>query len=131
MITLCKPYPRVSLFRRGSRAVLRRTPYGKPPKPCPRTTPLIIYGDRWQATLDGKPPDLTRREFSVLQALAQGQAAFFSRRSTDSLSPFRRHKVFDRTVDSHIRIIRRKIASVKHLGPDPLLSMAWITRTDG
>ncbi|WP_138924935.1 response regulator [Sulfitobacter sp. BSw21498] len=113
---LCKPYSPRELVARV-RAVLRRRPIGKPTESPVTNDRLIINGDRWQATLDGSHLDLTRREFSVLQALASRPGRVFSRDQLLSLAFPDDTEVFDRTVDSHIRNIRRKIASVSTWDP--------------
>ena len=113
---LCKPYSPRELVARV-RAVLRRRPIGKPTESPVTNDRLIINGDRWQATLDGSQLDLTRREFSVLQALASRPGRVFSRDQLLSLAFPDDTEVFDRTVDSHIRNIRRKIASVSTWDP--------------
>ncbi|UWR29094.1 response regulator [Sulfitobacter sp. W002] len=113
---LCKPFSPRELVARV-RAVLRRRPMGQPAQSPATNDRLIIDGDRWQATLDGSPLDLTRREFSVLQALASRPGRVFSRDQLLALAFPGDTEVFDRTVDSHIRNIRRKIASVSTWDP--------------
>ncbi|MEQ5826261.1 response regulator [Sulfitobacter sp. NFXS29] len=113
---LCKPFSPRELVARV-RAVLRRRPMGQPAQSPATNDRLIIDGDRWQATLDGSPLDLTRREFSVLQALASRPGRVFSRDQLLGLAFPDDTEVFDRTVDSHIRNIRRKIASVSTWDP--------------
>jgi two-component system response regulator BaeR len=90
---------------------------GQPAQSPATNDRLIIDGDRWQATLDGSLLDLTRREFSVLQALASRPGRVFSRDQLLALAFPGDTEVFDRTVDSHIRNIRRKIASVSTWDP--------------
>lgn len=113
---LCKPFSPRELVARV-RAVLRRRPMGQPAQIPVTNDHLIIDGDRWQATLDGSLLDLTRREFSVLQALASRPGRVFSRDQLLALAFPDDTEVFDRTVDSHIRNIRRKIASVSTRDP--------------
>ncbi|AYE86765.1 MULTISPECIES: response regulator [unclassified Sulfitobacter] len=113
---LCKPFSPRELVARV-RAVLRRRPMGQPAQSPATNDRLIIDGDRWQATLDGSLLDLTRREFSVLQALASRPGRVFSRDQLLALAFPGDTEVFDRTVDSHIRNIRRKIASVSTWDP--------------
>jgi len=113
---LCKPFSPRELVARV-RAVLRRRPVGQPAQSPVTNDRLIINGDRWQATLDGSQLDLTRREFSVLQALVSRPGRVFSRDQLLALAFPDDTEVFDRTVDSHIRNIRRKIASVSTWDP--------------
>ncbi|KZX98230.1 DNA-binding response regulator [Sulfitobacter sp. HI0082] len=113
---LCKPYSPRELVARV-RAVLRRRPLGRPAENPATNDRLIIDAGRWQATLDGSQLDLTRREFSLLQALASRPGRVFSRDQLLSLAFPNDTEVFDRTIDSHIRNIRRKIASVSTWDP--------------
>jgi two-component system response regulator BaeR len=113
---LCKPFSPRELVARV-RAVLRRRPVGQPAQSPVTNDRLILNGDRWQATLDGSQLDLTRREFSVLQALVSRPGRVFSRDQLLALAFPDDTEVFDRTVDSHIRNIRRKIAAVSTWDP--------------
>jgi two-component system response regulator BaeR len=113
---LCKPFSPRELVARV-RAVLRRRPVGQPAQSPVTNDRLIINADRWQATLDGSQLDLTRREFSVLQALVSRPGRVFSRDQLLALAFPDDTEVFDRTVDSHIRNIRRKIAAVSTWDP--------------
>jgi len=113
---MCKPYSPRELVARV-RAILRRRPtIGVSDNPA-TTARLVIDGDKWQATLDGTQLDLTRRELAVLQALVARPGRVFSRDQLLSLAFPDDTEVFDRTVDSHIRNMRRKIASVSTWDP--------------
>ena len=112
---LCKPYSPRELVARV-RAILRRSAaaasgdIAKPER-------LRIDTERWQATLDGVTLDLTRREFTLLQSLVARPGRVFSRDMLLALAFPDDTEVFDRTVDSHIRNIRRKIAAVSDRDP--------------
>ncbi|MEH6830203.1 response regulator [Sulfitobacter sp.] len=113
---MCKPYSPRELVARV-RAVLRRRPtQGQEAQPQ-STARLVINADRWQATLDGTLLDLTRREFALLQSLAARPGRVFSRDQLLTLAFPDDTEVFDRTVDSHIRNMRRKIATVSTWDP--------------
>ena len=73
--------------------------------------------DRWSATLDGQPLDLTRREFMIVQCLTNRPVRVFSRNALLEHAFPGDTDVFDRTIDSHIRNIRRKIAAVSQNDP--------------
>lgn len=111
---LCKPYSPRELVARV-RAILRRA--GPGDATAPPDERLMIDGDRWQATLDGVSLDLTRREFTLLRSLAARPGRVFSRDALLELAFPDDTEVFDRTVDSHIRNIRRKIAAVSDRDP--------------
>ncbi|MBU2961226.1 response regulator [Citreicella sp. C3M06] len=105
---VCKPYSPRELVARV-RAVLRRRPVGggaAKPEPAAR---LQIDPEAWRVTLDGVDLALTRREFSLLAALAARPGRVFSRDQLLTLAFPDDTEVFDRTIDSHIRNIRRKI----------------------
>lgn len=113
---MCKPYSPRELVARV-RAVLRRRPNGRNVENNSTDARLVIDGDKWQATLDGTQLDLTRREFALLQSLAARPGRVFSRDQLLSLAFPDDTEVFDRTVDSHIRNMRRKIALVSTWDP--------------
>jgi two-component system response regulator BaeR len=98
---VCKPFSVRELVARV-RAILRRA----------RTacSALVIDDERHVAALDGRALDLTPVEFRLLQALARQPGRVHSRdRLLDQLYDDRR-VVLDRTVDSHVKNLRRKLA---------------------
>ncbi|MCB1406870.1 MAG: response regulator [Rhodobacteraceae bacterium] len=112
---VCKPYSPRELVARV-RAVLRRRPAGATQGGGPLAR-LLIDTDRWRVSLDGKLLDLTPREFSLLNALAGRPGRVYSRDQLLALAFPDDTDVFDRTVDSHIRNLRRKIAAVSDWDP--------------
>ncbi|MDX2484547.1 MAG: response regulator [Pseudodonghicola sp.] len=113
---MCKPYSPRELVARV-RAVLRRRPAGGQADLSKADARLKIDPDKWQATIDGAQLDLTRREFALLQSLVARPGRVFSRDQLLSLAFPDDTEVFDRTVDSHIRNMRRKIALVSTWDP--------------
>jgi two-component system response regulator BaeR len=104
---VCKPFsPREVVAR--VRAVLRRT-RGEPARTAPR---MVVDGARFTAELDGKPLDLTPVEFRLLSVLASQPGRILTRAQLlDKL--YQDHRVVtDRTVDSHIKNLRRKLQAV-------------------
>ncbi|KKA05467.1 transcriptional regulator [Pseudomonas ogarae] len=101
---ICKPFsPREVVAR--VKAILRRSPQLLVTAPAR----LLIDEDRYQASLDGVALDLTPLELRLLSTLAQSPGRVFSR---DQLLDriYSDHRVVtDRTVDSHIRNLRRKL----------------------
>ncbi|WP_413795024.1 MULTISPECIES: response regulator [unclassified Pseudomonas] len=101
---ICKPFsPREVVAR--VKAILRRSPQLLVTAPAR----LLIDEDRYQASLDGIALDLTPLELRLLSTLAQSPGRVFSR---DQLLDriYSDHRVVtDRTVDSHIRNLRRKL----------------------
>lgn len=111
---ICKPYsPREVVAR--VRAVLRRAEGRADPVADPATG-LQIVADAWQARLDGVLLDLTPVEFRLLSLLASQPGRIFSRDQVlDGL--YDDHRVVtDRTVDSHIKNLRRKLAAIRPEG---------------
>jgi two-component system, OmpR family, response regulator BaeR len=102
---ICKPFsPREVVAR--VRAVLRRTGGGQ----TIQAAGLVLDEARYGATLDGRDLGLTAVEFKLLQFLAASPGRIYGRQQLmDRIYPDRRI-VADRTIDSHIKKLRRKIA---------------------
>lgn len=111
---ICKPYsPREVVAR--VRAVLRRAEaaVAAPAADGASASGLMIQAEAWQARLDGVALDLTPVEFRLLALLASQPGRIFSRDQVlDGL--YDDHRVVtDRTVDSHVKNLRRKLADVR------------------
>jgi two-component system response regulator BaeR len=110
---ICKPFsPREVVAR--VKAVLRRLQ-----TPAPNAAPsggMSLDEQRYCATLDGQPLELTPVEFRLLSTFLAHPGWVFSRSQlVDALyTDFR--VVSDRTVDSHIKNLRKKIRTIR---PDP------------
>lgn len=103
---LCKPFSPRELVAR-IKAVLRRTsPVIENAHPQDL---LILDGEKWRATLNDQPLDLTRREFQLLAALHSHPGRVYSRSQLLDLAFPDDADVIDRTIDSHIKNIRTKI----------------------
>jgi two-component system, OmpR family, response regulator BaeR len=104
---ICKPYsPREVVAR--IRAVLRRQ--ARPPTAVGGAVPgLSIEAEAYRATLEGVVLDLTPVEFRLLETLAAHPGRVFARsRLLEHL--YDDHRIVsDRTVDSHIKNLRRKL----------------------
>ncbi len=103
---ICKPFsPREVVAR--VKAVLRRVGNG----PKVRSSRLSLDESRYRAVLDGRHLDLTAVEFKLLSFLAAHPGRIYSRgQLMDSIYADRRI-VSDRTIDSHIKKLRKKIAA--------------------
>ena len=101
---ICKPYsPREVVAR--VKAVLRR--FSREPQEI--TSDLVLDENKYKATLKGHDLDLTAIEFQLLQVMAKEPGRIFSR---DLLMEraYRDHRIVsDRTIDSHIKKLRKKI----------------------
>ena len=106
---VCKPYsPREVVAR--VKAVLRR---GRRGGEAPSADGLAIDAARYEATLDGVLLELTPVEFRLLRKLASRPGRIFPRAELlDGL--YTDHRVVaDRTVDSHVKNLRRKLQKVR------------------
>jgi len=116
---LSKPFsPRELLAR--VRAVLRRLRAPQDAAPVPealRRGPLAMDLGRHRCTWDGREVVLTVTEFALLQALLGAPGKVFSRDNLVDHAWGRGHAITDRTIDSHVRRIRQKLATV---GADPI-----------
>jgi len=109
---ITKPFSPKTLVARV-RALLRRTQGRLKPQAVIRADRLEIDLEAHRATLDGETIHLTPNEFKLLAVLAQHPGQLFSR---EQLLDHLHGEVigsFDRSVDSHIKNLRRK------LEPDP------------
>ena len=109
---ICKPYsPREVVAR--VKAVLRRSASDAAPARARELGGLDIDEGGWVARLDGVTLDLTPVEFRLLTLLASQPGRIFSRDQVlDGLYDDRR-VVTDRAVDSHVKNLRRKLATVR------------------
>ena len=101
-----KPFSPRELVARVT-AVLRRVP--------PREGDVLIRGtmrldaSQLQVTLGGRPIDLTPSEFAILRALARRPGRAVSRAKLVESLPGGSSETLDRTVDVHVRNLRRKL----------------------
>ncbi len=107
---VCKPFsPREVVAR--VKAILRRVRASDPPA----TLGLAIDDARGEVRLNGKAADLTPVEFRLLKTLVDGKGQVFSRDQLLDRIYDDYRIVTDRTVDSHIKNLRRKL---DRLSPD-------------
>lgn len=105
---ICKPFsPREVVAR--VKAVLRRSGTRQP---SDMTSILHLDEERFQATLHGHDLELTVVEFKLLGFLAANPGRIYNRtKLMDHIYPDQR-VVSDRTIDSHIKNLRKKISGV-------------------
>jgi two-component system response regulator ChvI len=113
-----KPFSQRLLLERV-RAVLRRAEAkSAPPVPGEIKKEALVRGklaldpQRHECTWDGKPVRLTVTEFLILQALAQRPGFVKSRDSLMDAAYDDQVYVDDRTIDSHIKRLRKKFKAV-------------------
>ena len=103
---ICKPFsPREVVAR--VKAVLRRTSCGQ----TIQASGLVLDESRYLASLNGHDLELTAVEFKLLQILVANPGRIFSRQQLmDRIYPDQR-SVSDRTIDSHVKKLRKKIST--------------------
>lgn len=105
---ICKPFsPREVVAR--VKAVLRRT-HPEQDKKSTIIGPIVLDEDTHQARVDNHDLQLTPTEFKLLQVLLAKPGRVFSR--DDLIMQVQRYDCegYDRTIDSHIKNLRKKIA---------------------
>jgi two-component system response regulator BaeR len=108
---ICKPFsPREVVAR--IKAILRRTRQD-PVEPEANNTSLILDSSNYQATLDGIELQLTPIEFKILAALYGTPSRVLNRGSLLNHMYDDHRAVSDRTVDSHVANLRKKLKAVK------------------
>lgn len=104
---ICKPFsPREVVAR--VKAVLRRGSHAAAAAAAPGHGLQLDEG-AWRATLDGRDLGLTVVEFQLLKVLAARPGRIFSREQLMDAMYRDERIVSDRTVDSHIKKLRRKL----------------------
>jgi len=109
---ITKPFnPREVVAR--VRAVLRRAVGGPAQPKVLQLGGLLMDLDQHEVMVDGQPVDLTPTEFELLQALMENPGHAFTRSELIEKGLGYTYEGLDRTLDSHIKNLRRKIE------PDP------------
>ena len=105
---VCKPFsPREIVAR--VKAVLRRTQSQCTDQRLEAGPISMDCGTR-EVTVGGKPVNLTRSEFALLKALMARPNRVFTREELMNLVQGYNSNAYDRTIDSHIKKLRRKMA---------------------
>ncbi len=106
---LSKPFRARELVAR-LRAILRRSDRQGWKEPVPlKLGELAIDPGARSATMEGVPVRLTTAEFLVLEALARSAGRVQSRATLTYQALGRRLEPFDRSIDTHVSNIRRKL----------------------
>ena len=112
---ICKPFsPREVVAR--VRAVLRRAVGPAKGEPAP----IELDAERFEARVRGRALALTPVEFRLLSRLVAQPGGVFSRVQLIDASYVDHRIVSDRTIDSHVKNLRRKLAES---GVDPIASV--------
>ena len=105
-----KPFSMPILLQK-IRAILRRTGGGAEYNKCLHYRNLSLNLDNMEASLAGRPLDLTAREFALLQTLISSPGRVFTREVL--LAKLWGYDFFgdERVVDSHIKNLRHKLGT--------------------
>jgi two-component system catabolic regulation response regulator CreB len=110
---VAKPFsPRALLAR--VRAVLRRGMHEQERQP---EGPLRIDAERRTATLHGRPLALTKTEFDLLAVLACAPGRVHTREQLVARVWGDGYALEERTIDTHVKALRRKLAEAGGEGP--------------
>jgi DNA-binding response OmpR family regulator len=109
---ITKPFSPRALVARVH-AVLRRTQGEPPPQAALRGGDIVLDRETHTVTLSGEQVGLTPTEFDLLEVLMAAPGRVFSRAELLDRALGDEADVFERTVDAHVKNLRRKIE------PDP------------
>ncbi|WP_075880749.1 response regulator [Vreelandella massiliensis] len=105
---ICKPFsPREVVAR--VKAVLRRIQAADADAPT-NPAPVTLNDDGWQALVNGQDIGLTAVEFQLLRVMMHAPGRIFSREQLMDHMYRDNRIVSERTVDSHVKKLRKKIA---------------------
>ncbi|MGE6778968.1 response regulator [Vreelandella titanicae] len=105
---ICKPFsPREVVAR--VKAVLRRSQAVADAPTKVQNAPVVLNEDGWQALAHGQDLGLTAVEFQLLRVMMQAPGRIFSREQLMDHMYRDNRIVSERTVDSHIKKLRKKI----------------------
>lgn len=104
---ICKPFSPREVVARVKTVLRRSGEHATPP-----TGGLLLDADKFQALLHGRDLDLTAVEFKLLHFLYQNPGRIYSRGQLMDRIYSDQRIVSDRTIDSHIKKLRKKIAAV-------------------
>jgi two-component system response regulator BaeR len=106
---ICKPFSPREVVARVT-TVLRRTRRSAGAAERPAAGGLVLDEASWRATLDGHQLELTAVEFKLLSVLASQPGRIYSREQLMDAMYKDERIVADRTVDSHVKKLRRKLS---------------------
>lgn len=119
---ICKPFsPREVIAR--IKAVLRRGTHAASAASEELPSGLMMEDGAWRATLAGHDLGLTAVEYQLLKVLSARPGRIFSREQLMDLMYRDERIVSDRTVDSHIKKLRRKLQ--EHLPDQELIHSVY------
>jgi len=134
---VCKPFSPAELLAR-MRAVMRRTLGGPPlqrPEPGLVAGPLRILPQVQRAYLGGAALALTSAELRVLEILVRHAGAAVTREHLTEAALGRQLEAYDRSLDTHVSNLRRKLRECRRAGAAPeirgLRNLGYMLLTGG
>lgn len=115
---MVKPFSPRELTARV-KAVLRRAAAAPAAPRAPARTPLEVDAVRCRITYFGRPLDLTRREYRILEVFTRQPGRVFSREALMDLAWEEPEASLERTVDAHVKTLRAKLRAVRR-APDAI-----------
>ncbi|MGE8320692.1 MAG: response regulator [Comamonas sp.] len=108
---VCKPFSPRELVARVKTVLRRATPAvpETPPAATGTATGWALDEDSFQASWQGQPLALTRREFTLLRILRAKPGKIYSRSQLLDLAYADALDVSDRAIDSHVKNLRKKL----------------------
>lgn len=109
---VAKPFSPRELAARV-RAVLRRMPAGQEEAESASESPFSLDKERMKIWYYGKPLDLSRYEFRILEVLLRRPGWVYSRDKLMEMAWESPEVSMDRTIDTHMKTIRAKLRAIK------------------
>ncbi|AMX03950.1 response regulator [Microbulbifer thermotolerans] len=106
---VCKPYSLREMVARV-KVILRRMEHAPPSSPNTEEALFAIDPARMSIRVNGQALDLTRVEFRLLRHLIEHPGVVFSRDALLNIMYDDYRLVSERTIDSHIKNLRRKLS---------------------
>ncbi len=121
---VCKPFsPREVVARVSAqlrRVAFERAPVDTEPDAAGR---VALAPEEMRVRVDGRPVDLTPVEFRLLETLFHAPGRVFSRQQLMDAAYTDHRVVSDRTIDTHVKNLRRKLTDA--LGEEPPLASVY------
>jgi two-component system response regulator BaeR len=107
---ICKPFSPREVVARVKTVLRRVSP--KSGKETLSIGPIILDAQGYQVFISGQELKLTPSEFSILKILLAHPDRVFSRGDLSNLVQGYDYEGYDRTIDTHIKNLRKKIAAI-------------------
>ncbi len=120
---VCKPFSPREVVARVNAQLRRVACEHDPGGTSPDDGRVTLVRDELRVRVDGRPVDLTPVEFRLLETLASAPGRVFSRQQLMDAAYTDHRVVSDRTIDTHVKNLRRKLTEA--LGEEPPLGSVY------